>query len=70
MFGTRVLFCGASGFIGSHMVKRLKQEGCLVRDVDLKHLEFGASAADDFVNGDLRNSSTWEDVLDSRMDEA
>ena len=43
------LVCGAGGFIGSHMVKRLKQEGCWVRGVDLKRPEFGPSAADDFV---------------------
>jgi GDP-D-mannose 3', 5'-epimerase len=63
------LVCGAGGFIGSHMVKRLKQEGCWVRGVDLKQPEFGRSAADEFVVGDLRDVVTWEGVLDRRFDE-
>lgn len=49
------LVCGAGGFIGSHLVKRLKREGFWVRGVDLKAPEFGASAADEFVKGDLRD---------------
>ncbi len=63
------LVCGAGGFIGSHMVKRLKQEGYWVRGVDLKQPEFGPSAADEFVVGDLREVVTWERVLDRRFDE-
>ena len=63
------LVCGAGGFIGSHMVKRLKREGYWVRGVDLKRPEFGASAADDFVLGDLRQAATWERVLDQGFDE-
>jgi nucleoside-diphosphate-sugar epimerase len=63
------LVCGAGGFIGSHLVKRLKQEGCWVRGVDLKRPEFGASAADDFLVGDLRQAATWECALDTRFDE-
>ena len=63
------LVCGAGGFIGSHMVKRLKAEGYWVRGVDLKRPEFSPSAADDFVIGDLRKVDTWEKVLDSRFDE-
>jgi nucleoside-diphosphate-sugar epimerase len=65
----RALVCGAGGFIGSHMVKRLKQEGYWVRGVDLKHPEFCATAADDFVVGDLRNASMWDHVLDAKTDE-
>ena len=49
----RALVCGAGGFIGSHLVKRLKAEGYWVRGVDLKLPEFGISAADDFIVGDL-----------------
>jgi GDP-D-mannose 3',5'-epimerase len=63
------LVCGAGGFIGSHMVKRLKQEGCWVRGVDLKRPEFGPSAADEFVVGDLREVTTWKQGLDRRFDE-
>jgi len=49
------LVCGAGGFIGSHMVKRLKKEGYWVRGVDLKKPEYSPSEADHFVVGDLRN---------------
>ena len=49
------LVLGAGGFIGSHMVKRLKSEGYWVRGVDLKHTEFSKSEADEFVVGDLRD---------------
>lgn len=49
------LVLGAGGFIGSHMVKRLKAEGYWVRGVDLKSPEFSKSEADDFKIGDLRD---------------
>jgi GDP-D-mannose 3',5'-epimerase len=65
----RVVVCGAGGFIGSHLVKRLKREGYLVRGVDLKNPEFGSTAADDFIVADLRDAETWDVVLDSPMDE-
>jgi len=64
------LVCGAGGFIGSHMVKRLRSEGYWVRGVDLKWPEFGPSEADDFVIGDLRDAATWQNVLSSYFDEA
>ena len=51
----RALVCGAGGFIGSHLVKRLKTEGYWVAGVDLKRPDFSASAADQFVVGDLRD---------------
>ncbi len=63
------LVCGAGGFIGSHMVKRLKKEGFRVRGVDLKYPEFGASAADDFIIGDLRDPRLCEKVADRPFDE-
>ena len=50
------LVLGAGGFIGSHMVKRLRQEGYWVRGVDLKRPEFCASHANEFVQGDLRDT--------------
>ena len=65
----KALVCGAGGFIGSHMVKRLKREGYWVRGVDLKRPEFGPTAADEFVLGDLREVKTWMDVLDTSFDE-
>jgi len=65
----RALVCGAGGFIGSHLVKRLKREGFWVRGVDLKYPEFGETAADDFVVGDLRDPIICRHVTDQRFDE-
>lgn len=50
------LVLGAGGFIGSHMVKQLRSEGYWVRGVDLKHPEYSASHANEFVVGDLRDT--------------
>jgi len=58
-----VLVGGAGGFIGSHLVRRLKKEGFWVRGVDLKYPEFSTSAADEFIIGDLRDVSAVEKVL-------
>lgn len=63
------LVCGAGGFIGSHLVKRLKREGFWVRGVDLKQPEYSPTAADDFVVGDLRDQALCKDVLDRPFDE-
>jgi nucleoside-diphosphate-sugar epimerase len=49
--------CGAGGFIGSHLVKRLKNKGYWIRGVDIKMPEFCDSLADDFIGGDLRDPS-------------
>ena len=49
------LVLGAGGFIGSHMVKRLRSEGYWVRGVDLKEPEFSKTEANEFVYGDLRD---------------
>ena len=51
----RALVCGAGGFIGGHLVKKLKNEGYWVRGVDIKEHEFATSAADEFVVMDLRD---------------
>lgn len=59
------LVFGAGGFIGSHLVRRLKAEGYWVRGVDLKAPEFSKTAADSFVFGDLRSSKTVASVLDN-----
>lgn len=63
------LVLGAGGFIGSHLVKRLKSEGYWVRGVDLKNPDFSKTAADDFVIGDLREQSVCRSVLDKKFDE-
>lgn len=54
------LVLGAGGFIGSHLVKRLKKEGYWVRGVDLKCPEFSPTDADDFIIGDLRDPFVCE----------
>jgi nucleoside-diphosphate-sugar epimerase len=50
----KVLVTGAGGFIGHHLVSRLKREGCWVRGVDIKRPEYAASEADEFALLDLR----------------
>lgn len=57
------LVLGAGGFIGSHLVKRLKEEGFWVRGVDLKHPEHWETAADDFLLYDLRDPKNVEAVM-------
>ena len=63
------LVLGAGGFIGSHLVSRLKKEGFWVRGVDLKYPEFSESSADDFVIGDLRDPIICRNVVDRPFDE-
>jgi GDP-D-mannose 3',5'-epimerase len=65
----KALVLGAGGFIGSHLVKRLKTEGFWVRGVDLKRPEFSDTAADDFVVGDLREQAVCRQVLDQGFDQ-
>jgi GDP-D-mannose 3',5'-epimerase len=64
----RILVCGAGGFIGGRLVKRLKREGFWVRGVDLKHHEFSRCHADEFLIGDLRDPAVARDVV-SGIDE-
>jgi GDP-D-mannose 3',5'-epimerase len=59
----KALVLGAGGFIGSHMVKRLKDEGYWVRGIDLKEPEFSATVADEFLIRDLRNQQAVKDSL-------
>ncbi len=65
----KVLVCGAGGFIGSHMVNKLKDEGLWVRGVDLKFPQFWETAADDFVVGDLRDQYLCRQIIDRKFDE-
>jgi nucleoside-diphosphate-sugar epimerase len=58
----RVLVTGAGGFIGHHLVTYLKERGYWVRGADLKHPEFAASDADEFLLLDLRR---WPDCLEA-----
>lgn len=59
----KALVLGAGGFIGSHMVNRLKSEDYWVRGVDLKYPEYSKSCADEFIIGDLRNPEVVKSVV-------
>lgn len=65
----KALVLGAGGFIGSHLVNRLKREGYWVLGIDLKRPEFSATGADEFVIGDLRDQGVVKDVFDRPFDE-
>lgn len=65
----RALVMGAGGFIGSHLVKRLKQEGFWVRGVDLKRPRYSPSMADEFLVGDLRNFDITREAFAGGFDE-
>jgi len=64
----RILVNGAGGFIGGHMVKRLKAEGHWVRAVDLKRHEYTIPPADEFIVGDLRDQRLVADVVKVYLD--
>lgn len=61
------LVLGAGGFIGSHLTRRLRDDGFWVRGVDLKFPEFSETAADDFVIGDLRDQDICRQAIDRRI---
>ena len=63
------LVLGGGGFIGSHLVKKLKDEGYWVRAVDLKKPAYEKTCADDFLVGDLVDQKICADVFDRRFDE-
>ena len=67
----RILVCGAGGFIGGAMMKRLKSEGHWVRGVDLKEHEFfnAYSIADEFIVGDLRDPTLCGKIVTEDLDE-
>lgn len=62
------LVTGAGGFIGSHLVRRLKREGHHVRGVDLKKPEFSKTEADEFIIGDLRDQAFCQQIFDQPFD--
>ncbi|MDM9648149.1 NAD-dependent epimerase/dehydratase family protein [Rhizobium sp. S163] len=64
MLEKTALVCGAGGFIGSHLVARLKRDGFWVRGVDLKLPDYEESLADEFIVGDLRLIDVCERVMD------
>ncbi len=59
----RALVCGAGGFIGNHIVKRLKKEGFWVRGVDLKYPEYNKTQTDEFILGDLRDPRFCQEIF-------
>ncbi len=59
----KALVCGAGGFIGGHLVNRLKSEGYWVRGVDLRENEYFSNVADEFILGDLRDPGFTNTVL-------
>ncbi len=63
------LVCGAGGFIGGHLVKRLKAEGYWVRGADIKRHEYSKSPADEFLLGDLRDQKFCQKVFNLPFDE-
>lgn len=63
------LVCGAGGFIGGHLVRRLKNEGYRVIGADIKPFAYGKSPADRFLLGDLRDQKFCERVFDQKFDE-
>ena len=63
------LVLGAAGFIGHHMVRRLKNEGMWVRGVDIKYPEFSDVEADDFIIGDLCDPYVCANAIDRKFDE-
>ena len=65
----KALVCGAGGFIGSHMVKKLKSEGYWVRGADKKYPEFSMSEADEFLRGDLTGQTFCDMVCNMEFDE-
>ena len=65
----KILVCGAGGFIGSHLVRRLVKEGYWVRGVDLKHPPYAETHAHDFIIGDLRDPLICRTSVDQPFDE-
>lgn len=65
----KALVCGAGGFIGGHLVNRLKSEGYWVRGADLKENEYGNMNADEFVVGDLCDPVVARKVVQGGIDE-
>ena len=63
------LVCGAGGFIGNHMVRKLKKEGYWVRGVDIKYPDFSISDADEFMIGDLTDQAFAEEATNKLFDE-
>ena len=65
----KVLVLGAAGFVGNHLVTRLKNDGCYVVGIDLRLPEFNKSCCDEFILGDLRNLDFCLQTISAGFDE-
>lgn len=65
----RIVVLGAGGFIGGHLVTKLKSLGHFVRGADIKWHEFKRTEADEFIIADLRDPVKVDVVIDSTIDE-
>lgn len=65
----KIAVLGGGGFIGNHLIKRLKQNTVSVVAVDMKYPEFDRSLADEFIIGDLRNQKFVKKILSTYFDE-
>jgi GDP-D-mannose 3',5'-epimerase len=69
MKGKRALVCGSGGFIGGHLVNRLKREGYWVRGVDIKENEYGNNESNEFMLLDLTSPTNSKMALVGGFDE-
>ncbi len=65
----KILVCGAGGFIGNHLVRRLKNQGHWVRGVDLKYPTFNPAPIDDFIQADLCDQTKFPKIFDRQFNE-
>ena len=65
----KALVLGAGGFIGSHLVKKLKTKDYYVTGVDIKHPEFSNTLADKFIIGDLKQQFFCDQIFNTKFDE-
>ena len=65
----KIVVLGAGGFIGGHLVTKLRSQGMWVRGVDIKHHEFKKSDANEFIIADLRDVNSVDSVIDGTINE-
>ena len=68
-FVKKILVLGAGGFIGSHLVKKLKMKHCCVTGIDIKYPEFSNTLADEFIIGDLKQQFFCDEIFNIKFDE-